>query len=180
VAACAAHAVPAAFVGVSGVYSPDCPALLDHFATKGLDRPIVWAIMEAGLTGKNSEALLRASPCALLEGAVPGFDPAALAAALPPVLLCHGAADASAPASQSTRLAAALRGAGCAEVTERYYEGKTHTDPFLEDPILGGEDELVADVLRAVYGGHAAPPRQVFPRMLPRAVVALARRCTPF
>ncbi len=181
-------------MGVSGVYSPHDPALLDHFESKGLYKEIMWAIMEAGLSGaRAAEALPRASPVALLSGAVlpprggSGASYAAAAAALLPcVTLCHGTADASSPASQSAAFAAALRGAGVApsRVEERYYPGKSHTDPFLEDPILGGEDALLQDILALAHGDapHGAPPPvwPRFPRMLPRAVVALARRCIPF
>jgi prenylcysteine alpha-carboxyl methylesterase len=187
-------------VGVSGVYSPDDPLLLEHFESKGLYKEVMWSIMEAGLSGaRAATALPRASPVALLLGGVPpppygdadaapdgarvgaSFADAA-AALLPPVTLCHGGADASSPASQSARFAAALRSAGALRVEERYYPGKSHTDPFLEDPILGGEDALLEDILTLAHGAGGPPPGgwPTFPRMLPRAVVALARRCIPF
>jgi len=99
-------------------------------------------------------------------------------------MLCHGTADKSAPASQSAAFATALRAAGAAHVTERYYEGKSHTDPFLEDPIAGGSDALLEDILSMAFHGsadsggvHAWP---VFPRMLPDSIIRLARRCIPF
>jgi prenylcysteine alpha-carboxyl methylesterase len=192
-------------VGVSGVYSPDDPLLLEHFESKGLNKEVMWSIMEAGLSGaRAATALPRASPVALLLGGVlpPDAAPdgassgagsgtgtpcagsctfaAAAAALMPPVTLCHGGADASSPASQSARFAAALRGAGAARVEERYYPGKSHTDPFLEDPILGGEDALLEDILALAHGAPPGATWPRFPRMLPRAVVALARRCIPF
>lgn len=182
-AAAAAAAAPrlsprsfARFVGISGVYTPDDPLLLDHFERRGLDRPLLYAIMEAGLDGRRAAAALpAASPVAQLRA--PGA--AAWAARLPGVTLLHGGADASAPPSQSAALAAALRAAGRppSSVAELYYEGKTHTDPFLEDPVLGGRDVLMEDLLRLV---GAPPPWPVFRRMQPAASVRLARRCIPF
>jgi len=189
---------------------------LSHFEARGLTRPVVWAIMEAGgLSGPGprlQEALEAASPVAILRAAAAASAAAAAAAAsasaqataeggdaaapqpppapsaaslLPRVTLCHGTADSSAPPGQSRALAAALRAAGATRVEERYYEGKSHTDPFLEDPILGGADALLEDILALAHGregggvaGGAAWPR--FRRMLPAPIVRLARRCTPF
>lgn len=111
----------------------------------------MWAIMEAGLSGARAgEALPRSSPLAVVL--TQHFQDMGAAALLPPVLLCHGTADASTPASQSEAFGSALRLAGLAKVEERYYQGKTHTDPFLEDPILGGRDELLDDVTAVVHG----------------------------
>lgn len=168
----------AGFVGVSGVYAPDDWRLVEHFHSKGLYREVFWSIMEAGLSGSRAgEALPRASPVAILRdpGAAPG-----LAAAQPPVLLCHGSADQSAPPSQSAAYAAALRTAGVA-VTERYYPGKTHTDPFVTDPVLGGRDALLEDIVAFVRRGEATrvdPP--VLPALLPKPLVDVARMMVPF
>lgn len=171
----------AGFVGVSGVYTPDDPQLLLHFERQGLSRAVVHAIMEAGLTGARAqEALPLASPASLALGPC-----AAAVPRLPPVLLCHGTADRSSPAAQSSAFAAALRASGAGTVAERYYQGKSHTDPFLEDPIAGGSDPLLEDVLAmAFYGTPDAAPQHatwpVFPRMLPDAIIQMARRCIPF
>ena len=62
-----------------------------------------------------------------------------------------------------------------AALQERYYEGKTHTDPFLEDPILGGCDELLDDVTSAAVYGVAA--RRV--AGWPVCASSLARACSP-
>jgi prenylcysteine alpha-carboxyl methylesterase len=170
----------AAFVGVSGVYTPDDPELLLHFERQGLSRAVVHAIMEAGLTGARAhEALPRASPASLALGPL-----AAAVPSLPPVMLCHGTADKSAPATQSAAFGAALRASGASHVMERYYQGKSHTDPFLEDPIAGGSDALLEDILTMAFHGQAgagAPHAwPVFPRMLPDAIIQMARRCIPF
>ena len=159
----------AAFVGVSGVYTPDDPQLLLHFERQGLSRAVVHA----------HEALPRASPASLALGPL-----AAAVPSLPPVMLCHGTADKSAPATQSSAFGAALRASGASHVMERYYQGKSHTDPFLEDPIAGGSDALLEDILTMAFHGQAgtgAPHAwPVFPRMLPDAIIQMARRCIPF
>lgn len=61
--------------------------------------------------------------------------------------------------------------------TDTYLAITTTQDPFIEDPISGGEDELLDDVLRQT---GAQPPFPVHARMLPRCVVALARWSIPF
>jgi len=130
----------AGFAGISGVYAPDDPRLIEHFHAKGLYREVFYSIMEAGFSGSRAEeALPRASPAAILRELIesPGGR-SAVAEEHPPVLLCHGRADTSAPPSQSETYAEELRRAGVRGVTERYYEGKTHTDPFVTDPISGG------------------------------------------
>jgi len=171
----------AGFVGISGVYAPDDGKLVEHFNTKGLYREVFYSIMEAGFSGSRAEeALPRASPCAILreQSTTPG-----LVAEQPPVLLCHGSADTSAPPSQSADYAAALRSAGAREVTERYYLGKTHTDPFVTDPILGGRDELLEDIVAFVRGEGEPFGTGKFPEMpalLPRPLVAIARTMVPF
>ena len=135
----------AGFVGVSGVYNPDDQGLVNHFHRRGLHKEVFHSIMEAGYSGARAEeALPRASPCAILrdQAGVPG-----LVARQPPVLLCHGSADTSAPPSESAKFAKALRAAGVESVSEKYYPGKTHTDPFVTDPILGGHDALLEDIV---------------------------------
>ena len=122
----------AGFVGISGVYAPDDGKLVEHFNTKGLYREVFYSIMEAGFSGSRAEeALPRASPCAILreQSTTPG-----LVAEQPPVLLCHGSADTSAPPSQSADYAAALRSAGAREVTERYYSERRTRIPLSPIP----------------------------------------------
>lgn len=168
----------AGFVGVSGVYSPDDQSLVDHFHRRGLHREVFHSIMEAGYSGARAEeALPRASPCAILrdQAGVPG-----LISRQPPVLLCHGSADTSAPPSESAKFATALRVAGVAEVTEKYYPGKTHTDPFVTDPILGGHDALLEDIVAFVRKGERALKLPALPRLLPKLLVDIARTMVPF
>jgi len=100
------------------------------------------------------------------------------------VSLGDGAADTSAPPQQSAAFASALRDAGV-RVAERYYPGKTHTDPFVTDPILGGHDELLEDIVAFIRGGCGGEPEvrvrlPALPALLPRALVAIARTMVPF
>lgn len=83
-----------------------------------------------------------------------------------PIALFHGTADKTVDWEQSREFAANLRAAGASYVVERYYQGKSHTDPILEDPLslddpLGAarDDPLLADLLQLVTskpGGSAA------------------------
>lgn len=176
----------AGFVGVSGVYSPDDPSLVEHFDRKGLYKEVFYAIMEAGFSGSRAvEALPRSSPCAIVRE-FENKEPGVVAETMPPTLLCHGEADTSAPPSESAKFAAALRGCGARRVLEKYYPGKTHTDPFVTDPILGGGDALAEDIARFVRGGDGSETATVHeageasPPLLPRALVAVARTMVPF
>jgi prenylcysteine alpha-carboxyl methylesterase len=172
----------AGFAGISGVYAPDDPRLIEHFHAKGLYREVFYSIMEAGFSGSRAEeALPRASPAAILRELIesPGGR-SAVAEEHPPVLLCHGRADTSAPPRQSETYAEELRRAGVRGVTERYYEGKTHTDPFVTDPISGGGDALLEDLVAFVGGDAAAERVGPQPAMLPRALVEIARAVVPF
>ena len=127
--------------------------------------------------GSTRLALPRASPCAILrdQAGVPG-----LVARQPPVLLCHGSADTSAPPSESAKFAKALRAAGVESVGEKYYPGKTHTDPFVTDPILGGHDALLEDIVAFVRKGETALKLPALPRLLPKPLVDIARTMVPF
>lgn len=72
-------------------------------------------------------------------------------ALLPSMILMHGTADQSMPPGNSTAFAAALRDAGAA-CELLYYEGKTHTDPLVEDPIKGGPDAFMEVRIEADQG----------------------------
>jgi len=103
---------------------------------------------------------------------------------LPPIFLLHGTGDYSIPSEASTNFAGVLRSMGVqAEV--RLYEGKTHTDLFLQDPLRGGKDKLLQDILSVIHAGDplaqaddaAAPPRR---RLVPEILLKLARKVSPF
>ena len=162
------------FIGISGVYAPDDAALIEHFHRQGLYKNVFWSIMEAGFTGaRAAEALPRASPVSITRER----DVRRNVRIVPPVMLCHGDADTSAPPEQSKMFAHALRSIGIS-VDERYYPNKTHTDPFVTDPILG-RDVLLDDITDSIFGRKL--PSFVDERpLVPKLFVDVARKFVPF
>jgi acetyl esterase/lipase len=158
-----------AYAAVSGTY--DLEALVDHLHGRGLYRPLFLDIM-AGPDGATGAAALRAlSPTAAAAALAP-----AAAAALPPALLLHGGADRTVPAAHAAAFAAALRAAGAAARLV-VYPGKTHTQPIVEDPMGGGRDELMDEILSLVRG-RSCTTRQF--AMCPAALIAAASYVSPF
>ena len=162
------------FIGISGVYAPDDEALIEHVHRQGLYKNVFWSIMEAGFSGaRAAEALPRASPVSILRE----YDVRQNVRIIPPVMLCHGEADTSAPPEQSKMFARALKNVGIA-VDERYYPDKTHTDPFVTDPILG-RDILLDDITNCIFGRRLQDTFDEKP-LIPRIFVAVARKFVPF
>ncbi|CAO2828437.1 unnamed protein product [Amaranthus hypochondriacus] len=103
---------------------------------------------------------------------------------LPPMILFHGTADYSIPSDDSVKFADTLRGLGV-EARAILYEGKTHTDVFLQDPMRGGNDPMFEDLVAIIHAddedGQAkdamAPQRK---RMVPEIMLKLARAVSPF
>nr|AUZ98396.1 prenylcysteine alpha-carboxyl methylesterase [Trachyspermum ammi] len=161
-----------AYFGLSGGYN--LINLVDYFHSKGLYRSLFLSIMEGELS------LRRFSPEVMLQ------DPNIRSAAslLPPIVLFHGTADYSIPCDASTTFADTLQRAGV-NAESILYEGKTHTDLFLQDPMRGGSDEMFDDLVRRIHAGDAealakhaaAPPRR---RLVPEFMLKLARRVSPF
>nr|GMD51820.1 probable isoprenylcysteine alpha-carbonyl methylesterase ICMEL2 isoform X1 [Ipomoea batatas] len=161
-----------AYFGSSGGYH--LPSLVDHFNGRGLYRSIFMSIMEGEKSLKNF------SPEMLVQ------DPSSKAALslLPNFILFHGTDDRSIPSNASKTFAdALLRVGGRAEVI--LYDGKTHTDLFLQDPLRGGQDDLFdyvvalihADDKEALANDANAPPRR---RLVPEILLQLARLVSPF
>ncbi|CAN0870425.1 Probable isoprenylcysteine alpha-carbonyl methylesterase ICMEL1 [Linum grandiflorum] len=161
-----------AYFGLSGGYN--LFNLVDYFHSRGLYRSIFLSIME------GEESLRRFSPEVLAE------DPTLRNAVslLPPVVLFHGTADYSIPSEASTSFAETLKRSGVrAEAIT--YEGKTHTDLFLQDPMRGGKDQMFEDLVSIIHSGDAeaeakdkvAPPRR---RLVPEFLLQLARKVSPF
>ncbi|KAA3488299.1 putative isoprenylcysteine alpha-carbonyl methylesterase ICMEL1 isoform X1 [Gossypium australe] len=103
---------------------------------------------------------------------------------LPPVILFHGTADYSIPADASQNFADTLRRVG-GKAESILYDGKTHTDLFLQDPMRGGRDEMFEDVVAIIHGEDeaalakdaVAPPRR---RLVPEFMLKLAHDVSPF
>ncbi|CAN1795320.1 Probable isoprenylcysteine alpha-carbonyl methylesterase ICMEL2 [Linum perenne] len=161
-----------AYFGLSGGYN--LFNLVDYFHSRGLYRSIFLSIME------GEASLKRFSPEVLAQD--PSMQDAV--SLLPPVVLFHGTADYSIPYDASTSFAETLKRAGVrAEAIT--YEGKTHTDLFLQDPMRGGKDQLFEDLVSIIHEGDpdaqakdkVAPPRR---RLVPEFMLQLARKVSPF
>ncbi|PRW45116.1 putative isoprenylcysteine alpha-carbonyl methylesterase ICMEL1 [Chlorella sorokiniana] len=154
------------FVGVSGAYN--LYALADHLHRRGLYRNLFEAIHS--LEGKP-----------MLRELSPTFRIRKLGAAvgrrLPPMLILHGTADRSVPMEIAIEFVAALKEAGVPAARLKLYKGKTHTKPIVEDPMRGGRDELMDDVLSQVLGQQC---HNLQMPMLPAALIDLASWVCPF
>ncbi|PQQ17115.1 isoprenylcysteine alpha-carbonyl methylesterase ICME-like [Prunus yedoensis var. nudiflora] len=108
-----------AYFGLSGGYN--LINLVDHFDNRGLYRSIFLSIME------GEESLHQFSPELKVK------DPSNRNAVslLPPITLFHGTADYSIPSDASKIFVDALQKAG-AQAKLILYDGKTHTDLFLQ------------------------------------------------
>ncbi|KAL7110495.1 hypothetical protein ACP275_05G029300 [Erythranthe tilingii] len=161
-----------AYFGLSGGYN--FYNLVDHFHSRGLYRRIFLSIME------GEESLRKYSPEVLVQ------DPNNRAAVslLPPIILFHGTADYSIPSDASKSFAETLRSLGV-QAESILYEGKTHTDLFLQDPMRGGIDDMFQDLIAMIHAGDSealakdstAPPRK---RLVPEFMLKLAHRVSPF
>jgi prenylcysteine alpha-carboxyl methylesterase len=67
--------------------------------------------------------------------------------------------------------------AGGVDARVKSYEGKTHTQPLIEDPMRGGRDVLMDDVLEMVTGEEQC--HWQFP-MCPGPLITLASAVCPF
>ncbi|GMH26204.1 hypothetical protein Nepgr_028047 [Nepenthes gracilis] len=161
-----------AYFGLSGGYN--LFNLIDHFHSRGLYRSIFLSIME----GEHS--LRQYSPEVLVQ------DPSIRKAVslLPPIILFHGTADYSIPSEASKSFSEALKSLGV-KSDLKLYEGKTHTDLFLQDPMRGGRDEMLEDLVAIIHADDAvalakdamAPPRK---RLVPEFMLRWARSVSPF
>lgn len=161
-----------AYFGLSGGYN--LLNLIDHFHNRGLYRKIFLSIME------GEESLRRYSPDLVLQD--PNFRN--VASLLPPIILFHGTADYSIPSDSSKGFGETLRNVGV-EAKTILYEGKTHTDVFVQDPMRGGKDQLFEDIVAVIHEGDPealakdakAPPRK---RLVPELMLRWAHNISPF
>lgn len=161
-----------AYFGLSGGYN--MLKLVDHFHGRGLYRSIFLSIME------GEEGLKRYSPEVVIKD-LPIRHAASL---LPQIILFHGTGDYSIPCDASKTFVDALQSVGV-QAKLVLYEGKTHTDLFLQDPLRGGRDELVENIVTVIFAGDplsntgdvvSTPAR----RLVPEFMLQLARRISPF
>ncbi|KAH7443711.1 hypothetical protein KP509_02G047600 [Ceratopteris richardii] len=107
-----------AYFAISGGYN--LTKLINHFHERGLYRSLFLSIME------GEQSLLRYSPELRVQSLL-----GRARSLLPPVYLFHGTADYSIPYDASTTFANVLESYGV-HVATRIYDGKTHTDLFLQ------------------------------------------------
>ncbi|CAA7038582.1 unnamed protein product [Microthlaspi erraticum] len=161
-----------AYFGLSGGYN--LFNLVEHCHNRGLYRSIFLSIME------GEESFEKFSPGVRLK------EPRVRKAAslLPHIVLFHGSHDHSIPPEASKSFAEALRGVEV-KTDVIVYDGKTHTDLFLQDPLRGGKDELFDHIVSMIHADdsdalrkdEAAPPRR---RLVPEFLLKLAGKVSPF
>ena len=142
------------FVGISGTYN--VADQVDHFHARGLYRSLLFSIMSA----PDGASLDSSSPQALIlrycdesAGSSPSPSPS-LAALLPRIVLMHGTEDRSIPPVAASAFSGALERVG-ATVTLKLLEGKTHVDPIVLDPLRGGRDVCVEELVGLAKGVRA-------------------------
>ncbi|CAO2830067.1 unnamed protein product [Amaranthus hypochondriacus] len=161
-----------AYFGLSGGYN--LLNLVDHFHNRGLYRSIFLSIMG------GEQSLRHYSP----EIVVQDRNARNAVSLLPRMILFHGTADYSIPSNDSVKFAETLKGLGV-EAQSILYEGKTHTDVFLQDPMRGGNDPMFEDLVAIIHADDEeeqakdamAPQRK---RMVPEILLKLARAVSPF
>ncbi|XP_054797898.1 isoprenylcysteine alpha-carbonyl methylesterase ICME-like isoform X2 [Prosopis cineraria] len=161
-----------AYFGLSGGYN--LLDLVDHFHQRGLYRSIFLSIMEGEQSLKKFSPEVKVLDLSFKD-AIP---------LLPPIILFHGSDDCSIPSDSSKRFADALKKVG-ARTEMVLYNGKTHTDLFLQDPFRGGKDDLFEHVVSVIHAGDdealakdaTAPPRR---RLVPEFLLKLASKISPF
>jgi len=119
-----------AYFGISGGYN--LLNLVDHFHRRGLYRSIFLSIME------GEESLQKFSPQVMIKES----SARSAVSLLPHIILFHGTSDYSIPSAESQAFADALQQHG-AKADIFLYEGKTHTDLFIQVVIVSRFSDLL-------------------------------------
>ncbi|KAG2608418.1 probable isoprenylcysteine alpha-carbonyl methylesterase ICMEL1 isoform X2 [Panicum virgatum] len=161
-----------AYFGISGGYN--LLNLVDHFHRRGLYRSIFLSIME------GEESLQKFSPQVMIKES----SARSAVSLLPHIILFHGTSDYSIPSAESQAFADALQQHG-AKADIFLYEGKTHTDLFIQDPLRGGRDKMLEEIASVIHSedpdvsaDHLVVP--VARRLVPEFMLKLAGRVSPF
>ncbi|XP_076903114.1 putative isoprenylcysteine alpha-carbonyl methylesterase ICMEL2 [Bidens hawaiensis] len=160
-----------AYFGLSGGYNMF--NLAEHLHTRGPYKALFMRILG------GEESLSKYSP----EIVVQDPNNQSAVALLPPVILFHGTEDYSIPADCSKTFVESLQRVGV-KAELKLYEGKTHTDVFVQDP-MRGDDKLFDDLVAIIHAGDEealarqarAPPRR---RLVPEFMLKLAGKISPF
>ncbi|KAE9451091.1 hypothetical protein C3L33_17025, partial [Rhododendron williamsianum] len=171
----------------AGAHIAACVLLEQAIKEAGEGESTSWSLSRIrayfGLSGgimEGEQSLRRFSPEVVVQ------DPSIRNAVslLPPTILFHGTADCSIPSDASKDFADTLQRVG-GKAESILYEGRTHTDIFLQDPMRGGDDKLFEDLVSHIHAGDSealakdanAPPRK---RLVPEFMLKLARSVSPF
>jgi prenylcysteine alpha-carboxyl methylesterase len=154
------------YIGVSGTYN--LVTLTDYLDRRGLYKSMMFAIM-SDATGKPM--IEQFSPTLQITNLSPE-----IMNNLPPFTILHGTADMSVPVDNAIEFAKTVNAVG-GNCKLHLYRNKTHTQPILEDPMRGGRDILMDDVL-SVIRGEACSNHQ-FP-MAPSLMINAATFVCPF
>lgn len=166
------------FIGISGPYNIE--VAVETFHRHGFDKNVVERIMASKLAYYSPALrLLAKSKSPHVKHLLEDF---------PPVFLFHGTADKTVSWQSSEQFASALE-ACKVPVKVHYFENKSHTDPIIEDPILG--DDFLLEKIKTIIMensprdangatkyqlGALTPAKRSYPSLL----VNLARRVNPF
>ncbi|GMH34097.1 hypothetical protein BSKO_01931 [Bryopsis sp. KO-2023] len=153
------------FIGVSGAYCLE--SLSEHLHSRGLYKSLFEQIMM--IDGEVSLQTL--SPLNIAQK-LRGF----LRGQLPEILLLHGKADRTVPCNSSMEFAQILQESSV-QCSCKIYIGKSHTEPLVEDPMRGGRDHLMEDVLEKVLRHTVS--MEVKP-LVPGFLVDAASKICPF
>ncbi|KAM3192853.1 hypothetical protein ACQJBY_069811 [Aegilops geniculata] len=161
-----------AYFGISGGYN--LLNLVDHFHRRGLYRSVFLSIME------GEESLKKFSP----EVVVKEVAVRSAVSLLPHIILFHGTADCSMPSAESEAFLDALQQRG-SRADLFLYKGKTHTDLFLQDPLRGGRDKMLEEIVAVIQNDNPGLSAQNLPvpvarRLVPEFMLRLAGRVSPF
>lgn len=163
----------ARWCGISGPY--DIPRVLPNMRKRGLPTPVIYELMEGDLN--------RFSPShCILELQRNGSEARKALELLPPCYLYHGNDDRTVSHQQTLDFAEVLAKAGI-RVEHKLYDGKSHTDPILEDPCdFGKDDALMIDLLTCILpADQRSKIRLEKPwRLQPLIALRLARLLNPF
>ncbi|KAI3778872.1 hypothetical protein L2E82_08260 [Cichorium intybus] len=159
------------YFGLSGGYN--LYNLAEHLNTRGPYKSLFYSIMG------GEQSLSRYSP----EITVQDPNNKKAVSLLPPIILFHGTSDYTIPADCSITFVDTLQKVGV-KAELMLYEGKTHTDVFVQDP-MRGDDKLCADLVAIIHDGDEealtkqmrAPTRR---RLVPEFMLKLAKKISPF
>ncbi|RVW65185.1 putative isoprenylcysteine alpha-carbonyl methylesterase ICMEL1 [Vitis vinifera] len=171
----------------AGAHIAACTLLEQAIKECGEGESTSWSVSQIkayfGLSGgimEGEQSLHQYSPEVMVQD--PNIKTAV--SRLPPIILFHGTADYSIPADASKSFAETLQRVGV-KAESIMYEGRTHTDVFLHDPMRGGRDDMFEDLVAMIHANDpealakdaVAPPRK---RLVPEFMLKLARAVSPF